>query len=171
MATFPPVARMSATSVAENAGIRQTPIMLWTLSPAALFPMSKVICGRLLPKVENAISKREEKEEAAVNSPLLLCVWVMWVLPSFCVFKRISLSGLRPGHRLPEHSLSFRNGVFSSSTSDTTKIVFLLSAHYSTDNHQSQFDTHGAVVRFDAAPADYLIFSISSLSHSNSRLV
>jgi hypothetical protein len=39
--------------------------------------MSKVICGRLLPKVENAISKREEKEEAAVNSPLLLCVWVM----------------------------------------------------------------------------------------------
>lgn len=39
-----------------------------------MFPMSKAICGRLLPKVENAISKREEKEEEAGNSPLLVCL-------------------------------------------------------------------------------------------------
>lgn len=35
-----------------------------------------------LPKIENAISKREEKEETAGNSPLLSCVQAIFAIRS-----------------------------------------------------------------------------------------
>ncbi len=47
------------------------------MSLATLSPMTKAICGRLLPKVENTLSKREEKEETATNSsPPFVCLSV-----------------------------------------------------------------------------------------------